>query len=47
MPENKKPQSFDIWYVTSPSGTQPSLLNFVVMWPKWPHPGCHRVYIDI
>ena len=27
MPENKMPQSFDIWYVTSPSGTQPSLLK--------------------
>ena len=22
------PQSFDIWYVTSPSGTLPSLLKF-------------------
>ena len=21
------PQSFDIWYITSPSGTQPSLLK--------------------
>ena len=36
------PQSFDIWYVTSPEFTQ-----IVVMWSKWPHPGCHRVYIDL
>ena len=27
MPENKMPQCFDILYVTSPSGTQPSLLK--------------------
>ena len=40
------PQSFDIWYVTSPSGTQ-SFAQIVVMWSKWPHPECHRVYIDL
>ena len=27
LPENKLPQSFDIWYVTSQSGTLPSLLK--------------------
>ena len=27
LPENKMPQSFDISYVTSPSGTLPSLLK--------------------
>ena len=27
LPENKMPQYFDIWYVTSPSGTLPSLLK--------------------
>ena len=29
LPENKVPQSFDIWYVTSSSSSLPSLLN---MW---------------
>ena len=43
------PQSFDIWYVTSPSGTLPTteFAQIVVMWSKWPHSGCHRVYIDL
>ena len=27
LPENKMLRSFDIWYVTSPSGTLPSLLK--------------------
>ena len=27
LPENKMPQSFDIWYETSPCGTLPSLLK--------------------
>ena len=27
LPENKMPQSFDIWYVKSPSGTLPSFLK--------------------
>ena len=27
MPENKMPQSFDIWHVTSASGTLPSLIK--------------------
>ena len=27
LQENKMPQSFDIWYVTSPSGTLRSLLK--------------------
>ena len=27
LPENEMPQSFDIWYVTSPCGTPPSLLK--------------------
>ena len=43
------PQSFDIWYVklyiTLWYSTK--FAQSMVMWSNWPHPGCHRVYIDL
>ena len=42
---NSKAQTFDIWYVVSPSGLIPSLFKLWPLGKKWPHPGAYKFFI--